>query len=226
MEEKDIKEKTIIKADYKVQEVRLLTPSTYVLRFDKNNLSFKAGQYIRVGIPGNRERREYSIYSGENDNYLEILIKEVIEGDISKKLKRLKSGDSLIIEGPFGFFNLNSNEILTRKFYFFASGTGISPFHSYIKSYPEMNYTLIHGIKFIEESYDKDHYDHKRCINCTSRDEKGDFPGRVTKIIPIYPFEDNALFYLCGNSDMVYDVYNLLADRGVSTDNIFTEVYF
>jgi hypothetical protein len=24
----------------------------------------------------------------------------------------------------------------------------------------------------------------------------------------------------------VYDVYNLLADRGVSTDNIFTEVYF
>lgn len=222
----DLKEQTVTKVDFKVQEVRLLTPSTYILRFNRNNLNFKAGQYIRVGIPGNRQRREYSIYSGENDDSLEILVKEVIEGDISKKLKRLKSGDSLIVEGPFGFFNLNPANIPNRKYYFFASGTGISPFHSYVKSYPEMNYTLIHGIKFIEETYERDHYEDKRYICCTSRDEKGDFSGRVTKIIPLYPFEDNALFYLCGNSDMVYDVYNLLADRGVSTDNIFTEVYF
>jgi len=226
MKEKDLTEQTITKLDYKVQEVRLLTPSTYVLRFNRNNLSFKAGQYIRIGIPGNRQRREYSIYSGENDNFLEILVKEVIEGDISKKLKRLRADDNLIVEGPFGFFNLNTKDILTRKFYFFASGTGISPFHSYIKSYPEMSYTLVHGIKFIEETYEQEHYEAKRYICCTSRDEKGDFSGRVTKIIPLYPFEDNALFYLCGNSDMVYDVYNLLADRGISTDNIFTEVYF
>lgn len=196
------------------------------MRFDRNNLNFKAGQYIRIGIPGSRERREYSIYSGENDDFLEILIKEVITGDISKRLKRLRAGDKLIVEGPFGFFNLNLNEVLTRKFCFIASGTGISPFHSFIKSYPGINYTVIHGVKFIEETYEKDHYESKRYISCTSRDEKGDFSGRVTKIIPLYPLEDNALFYLCGNSDMVYDVYNLLADRGVSTDNIFTEVYF
>ena len=222
----DLTEKTVTKLDYKVHEVRLLTPSAYILRFDKHNLNFKAGQYIRIGIPGSRERREYSVYSGENDDFLEILVKEVIEGDISKKLKRLKPGDNLIVEGPFGFFNLNEKDIHNRKFYFFASGTGISPFHSYIKSYPKLNYTIIHGIKFIEEAYEKDHYEQKRYICCSSRDEKGDFSGRVTKIIPIYPFEDDALFYLCGNSDMVYDVYNLLADRGFSTDNIFTEVYF
>lgn len=217
---------TITKLDYKVHEVRLLTPSTYVVRFDRNDFSFKAGQYIRIGIPGNRERREYSIYSGENEDFLEILVKEVLEGDISKKLKRMRSGDKIIVEGPFGFFNLTTNDIYKRKFYFIASGTGISPFHSYIKSYPAINYTLIHGIKFFEETYEKDHYMDKRYISCTSRDEKGDFSGRITKIIPLYPLEDNALFYLCGNSDMVYDVYNLLADRGVSTDNIFTEVYF
>jgi ferredoxin/flavodoxin---NADP+ reductase len=219
-------DQTITKLDYKVHEVRLLTPSTYVLRFDRNNLDFKAGQYIRVGIPGSRERREYSIYSGSNNDYLEILVKEVLDGDISKKLKRMKRGDKIIVEGPFGFFNLNLEEVTKRKFYFIASGTGISPFHSFVMSYPGINYTLIHGIKFIEETYDKDHYEEKRYISCTSRDEHGDLPGRVTKIIPIYPLEDGALFYLCGNSDMVYDVYNLLADRGVSTDNIFTEVYF
>jgi ferredoxin--NADP+ reductase/benzoate/toluate 1,2-dioxygenase reductase subunit len=226
MKDKDLTEQTITKLDFKVHEIRLLTPTTYVLRFDKHHLSFKAGQYIRVGLPGNRERREYSIYSGENDDYFEILIKEVIDGDLSKKLKRLKGGDNIVVEGPFGFFNLNANDLFSRKFYLIASGTGISPFHSYVRSYPDMDYTLIHGIKFIEETYEKDHYDSKRYLCCTSRDEKGDFSGRVTKIIPLYPFENNALFYLCGNSDMVYDVYNLLADRGISTDNIFTEVYF
>lgn len=226
MKDKDLSEQTITKLDFKVHETRLLTPSTYVLRFDKHNLTFKAGQYIRVGLPGSRERREYSIYSGENEEYLEILIKEVIDGDLSKKLKRLKTGDNIIVEGPFGFFNINASDIHSRKFYFIASGTGISPFHSYIRSYPEIDYTLVHGIKFIEETYEKEHYEARRYVSCTSRDEKGDFSGRVTKIIPLYPFENNALFYLCGNSDMVYDVYNLLADRGISTDNIFTEVYF
>jgi ferredoxin/flavodoxin---NADP+ reductase len=216
----------ITKSEYKIHEVRLLTPSTFILRFDRNDMDFKAGQYLRVGLYGNRERREYSIYSGENDNYLEILVKEVIEGDVSKKLKKLVQGDKLVVEGPFGFFNLNVQEVPTRKFYLIASGTGVSPFHSYIRSYPELNYTLIHGIKKIEESYDREQYDSKRLVICTSRDDKGDFPGRVTKIIPLYPIEDNALFYLCGNSDMVYDVYNLLADRGVNTNQIFTEVYF
>jgi len=219
-------DQVITKVDFKIHEVRFLTPSTYVLRFDRNEMEFKSGQYIRLGLPGSRERREYSIYSGENDDFLEILVKEVTEGDVSIKLKRLKTGEKVIVEGPFGFFNLNENDIVRRKFYFIASGTGISPFHSFIRSYPELNYTVIHGVKLIEEAYDQKFYDAKRHIVCTSRDTKGDFSGRVTKIIPLYPLEDNALFYLCGNSDMVYDVYNLLADRGVSTDNIFTEVYF
>lgn len=218
-------DQVITKTDYKIHEIRLLTPSTFVLRFDRNEMDFKAGQYIRIGLQGSRERREYSIYSGENDNYIEVLVKEVVDGDVSKKLKRLTTGDKLIVEGPFGFFNLNEQDS-SQKYYFIASGTGISPFHSYIRSYPDLNYTLIHGIKTIDEAYDQSHYDLKRHITCTSRDDKGDFPGRVTKIIPIYPLEDNALFYLCGNSDMVYDVYNLLADRGVNTNQIFTEVYF
>lgn len=219
-------DQVITKLAFKVQEVRLLTDSTYVVRFDRNDMKFKAGQYIRIGLPGSRERREYSIYSGENDNFIEILVKEVLNGDMSKKLKHLQRGEPLIVEGPFGFFTLNEKDLASKKFYFIASGTGISPFHSYIKSYPGMNYTLIHGAKYGSEAYDRNHYEQKRFVLCTSRDEKGDFTGRVTKILPIYPLNENANYYLCGNSDMVYDVYNILADRGISTDQIFTEVYF
>ena len=41
-----------------VLEVRNLTESTYVLRFERVGLDFKPGQYIVVGLPGSREKRE------------------------------------------------------------------------------------------------------------------------------------------------------------------------
>ena len=32
--------------------------------------------------------------------------------------------------------------------------------------------------------------------------------------------------YLCGNSDMIYEVYGILKAQGVSREQIFAEVYF
>ncbi len=54
-----------IKVDkqYKVQEIRDLTESTYVVRFDRCDMDFVAGQHITLGIPGDNQVREYSIYS-------------------------------------------------------------------------------------------------------------------------------------------------------------------
>jgi NAD(P)H-flavin reductase len=70
---------TATAAGHKVQQIRELTDSTYVVRFDKGELSFKTGQYLSVGVRGTGEQREYSIYSGENEPFLEILVKESAE---------------------------------------------------------------------------------------------------------------------------------------------------
>ena len=63
-----------------IVSIRELSSNTYIIRMDRKDLNFKAGQYIRVGFPGEIEKREYSIYSGENDSYLEVLIREIEEG--------------------------------------------------------------------------------------------------------------------------------------------------
>jgi ferredoxin--NADP+ reductase/benzoate/toluate 1,2-dioxygenase reductase subunit len=34
------------------------------------------------------------------------------------------------------------------------------------------------------------------------------------------------LCYLCGNCDMIHDVFDILEKQGVNSDNVFTEVYF
>src|SRR5674476_1266914 len=101
----------------KILDVRNLTESTYVLRLEKSDFEFKAGQYLVLNVPGENKAREYSIYSPENTPYIDLLIKEVDEGEISKELKYLKVGTKVEITGPFGFFLLTYNEQIKRSEY-------------------------------------------------------------------------------------------------------------
>ena len=115
---------------HKVIQIRNLTESTYVLKFTRNNMQFRAGEHIIAGLKGEMDQREYSIYSGEDDDYLEILIKEVKDGNISSKLKQCKEGDLLDVNGPFGSFGIEKFDMRSKKHIFISTGTGISPFHS------------------------------------------------------------------------------------------------
>jgi ferredoxin--NADP+ reductase/benzoate/toluate 1,2-dioxygenase reductase subunit len=222
-----IAEKILI--DTKLAEiisVRELTSSTYVLRFSRNNLEFKAGQYIVIGPEESKQKREYSIYSPETSPYLEVLIKEVDNGYVSQKLKRSKPGDIIEVEGPFGHFILNEKKIAGRKFLFIASGTGISPFHSMVKSNSQINYQLLHGVRSLEEGYDRTEYEAGNYIQCTSKDTRGEFNGRVTEYLVKNRVDPTTYCYLCGNGVMIDEVYAILEMQGVPSENIFTEIYF
>jgi len=208
-----------------IQEMRQLTTSSYILRFGRNNIQFRAGQHIGLGLKDYPYMRDYSIYSGENDDFIEVLIKEVQDGDLSIKFKQCSVGDQLRYDGPFGSFVL-TQPISEKKHVFVATGTGIAPFHSFVKSYPGLNYKILHGVKYSEEAYDKDHYESDRYVLCTSKDSKGQFKGRVSDFFRKNIVNKDDLFYLCGNGGMVYEVYDILQEKGVSIDQIFLEVYF
>ena len=205
---------------------RFLTGSTYVVRFERKQLEFDAGQYISLGLPGNSEKREYSIYSGTGDDYLEVLVKEIDEGIVSRQLSHLQPGAHIEMDGPFGFFTLKQENRLERKPVFIASGTGIAPFHSFVRSFPGLEYLLIHGVRLAVEAYDKGAYHKSKYLPCTSRENSGSFHGRVTDYIRENPQGHNCDYYLCGNSNMIHDVYDILREQGVNTENIHAEVYF
>lgn len=211
---------------YKVHEVRHLTDSAYVLQFDRNNMKFTAGQHLTLGLLGDNQVREYSIYSTEEVPYLEVLIKEVENGLVSKRLKKTKPGDLLNVDGPFGFFTIEPEMRSTGKFLFIATGSGLAPFHSIAGTYPDLNYKILHGVRLVNEGYEKESYPEDRYILCTSRDKNGDFNGRVTEYLRYNKVDPDTQVYLCGNCDMIYEVYDLLTSRGISSDQIRTEVYF
>jgi ferredoxin--NADP+ reductase/benzoate/toluate 1,2-dioxygenase reductase subunit len=208
----------------KVLEVRHLTEQTAVLRFERHGLQFEPGQYVRVGVEGDPEIRDYSVYSGDNADHLEVLVRRVEDGLVSKQLCDLEAGESVDVGGPYGHFKL-LDEVRDKPLLFISTGTGISPFHSFAESYPGLQFRLIHGTALANENYEADYYG-DRYFHCVSREEGGDFKGRVTdhlRTIDVPP-ETNA--FLCGNCDMIYEAFDMLQDKGLPTANIHTEVYF
>ena len=209
-----------------VEGVRHLTESTYVIRFSRKGMEFSPGQHLSLGLPGTKELREYSIYSGIHDDFLEVLIKEVDDGLVSRQLKNIKTGDPVKLMGPRGFFLNPALQADRGKLLFLSSGTGLAPFHSFVKSYSDADYKIIHGVRNISEAYDSGDYKKERFTVCTSRGDKGDFTGRVTDYILQANPDPESLVFLCGNSNMIFDAMDILRAKGFTQKQIITEVYF
>lgn len=223
----DMKPEVQIDANYyKIAEIRRLTEHAFILSMPRSRFKFVAGQHVSLSIPGDYQSREYSIYSAEGGTNLEVLVKEVDGGYFSPKLSHLKEGDMVEVHGPFGKFGLDEKNLKSNRHVFIASGTGVAPFHSMVQSNPGLDYHLIHGVRYADEAYERDAYEAGRYTLCTSRDNKGDFKGRLTEYLKKTDFDKNTSFYLCGNSDMIFDSMEILSDKGFGRENINVEVYF
>jgi len=210
----------------KVLKVRHLTESTFVLRVERKGFEFIPGQCVNLGLPKEAINREYSTYSGKDEKYLEFLIKTIADGALSPKLQTLKPGNEITIDGAYGLFTIPKPEDMKNKYVFIGTGTGVAPFHSFALSYPNLEYKVIHGVSFKNELYDAKDYPKGRYISCVTREHAGDFQGRVTEYLLKNPVNPKNVFYLCGNSDMINDVYDILRSQNVNGTNIITEVFF
>lgn len=208
----------------RVIHVKHLTEQTYVLRMERENIQFIPGQYLCLGPEKYAFMREYSIYSGVDEPFLEVLIKEVPEGDISKKLKLSKPGDKLRYKlSQSSFLNNNSG---AKKKIFIATGTGISPFHSFAISKNDENFEVIHGIRHANEAYGMEVFEKNGFSLCVSGEETGYFSGRVTDYLRNKGFDIQADYYLCGNGKMIYEVFDILQQKGIKADQVNYEIYF
>ena len=212
------------KGSHEVIKVEQRSKGTFELVLERKGLKFTAGQCVNIGIPNTGINREYSTYSGESEDSLRFLIREVDHGQLTPKLANLKPGETVEVDGSYGLFTLEKPEDTSREYVFIGTGTGIAPFHCFVKSYPHIKARVIHGIRFENESYDRSDYQNYLC--CTSQDDKGDFSGRVTDYLKQANIDTEAYYYLCGNRNMINDVYDILRANQVSGSQIITETFF
>mgnify|MGYP001366313074 CR=1 FL=1 len=203
-----------------------IAKDVYVLSYPRRH-DFVAGQVVGISDRKDGEPRLYSIMSGNTEEVVSLLYNVKPGGELSPNLAALKAGDMLFVSAPFGkFFGTDKPAVLI------ASGTGIAPFISMLRSGQHHDKVLIHGGRTLDSFYFRDEITHllgkDNYVRCCSG-EKGDgvYEGRLTRYLREQPEPDpGRKYYLCGLAEMVVETRDLLIDRGVPYENIIAEIYF
>lgn len=208
-----------------INDFREVAKDVFVLSFTKD-FDFIPGQVVAIHVEEEGKPRLYSIASGTQDDNIEILFDEKKNGELTPFLSRLNIGDYIWVSAPFGRFHCDDEEA-----WWIASGTGVAPYVSMLRSGMTADKKLIHGGRYDENFYFQDVVEDilgENYIRCNSKQEDTKyFKGRLTRWLteqPVLPEGIN--YYLCGSAEMVVDVRDLLISRGVPFRNIISETYF
>jgi ferredoxin/flavodoxin---NADP+ reductase len=201
-----------------------IAEDVFLLGF-RRDFEFQAGQVIGISVEREGPRRLYSICSGEQEEEVRILYNVIDEGYLTPRLSDLAAGDTIWITGPRGDFIYDPAPAV-----WIATGTGIAPFYSMLRSAKYENKLLIHGERYLEKFYFFDEFsshlgkNYIRC--CTGEEAEGVFGGRVTDYLGEVSLPPGHKYYLCGRAEMVVETRDLLIGRGIPFTNIISEIYF
>jgi ferredoxin/flavodoxin---NADP+ reductase len=211
---------------YPLLSIDHLTEHTFKMRIKRPDISIRSGQCFNIGVPLLGINREYSMYSSADSDYLDFLIRAVDGGIISSELQKLKPGDLVEVDGAYGEFCLNDPTSNNQDYLFIATGTGIAPFHSFIQTWQSLDYIILHGVRTEDECYDINDYEPNSYIPCLSNPGGDKDISRVTDYLSTLELSSSVKVYICGNRNMIVDVFEILHSKGVSGDRIITEVFF
>lgn len=227
-----------------VIENRQLTERHYSLLFKAKLLPFEAGQFARLQVEVENDAGEvekfanpYSLLNTPDEPNAEVYFNIVEGGKVSNALAALKPGDSLEIAQPcVGFFVL-SQVPESRELWMMATGTGIGPYLSMLKTEtPWQRFekiVLVHAVPYANEltyqelieQFALHHPQQFIYIPVVSReDHKDALKGRIPLLIEDGSLEkragltinkEHSHVMLCGNSGMLKDTKAVLKERGM-----------
>jgi ring-1,2-phenylacetyl-CoA epoxidase subunit PaaE len=214
----------------------------------RDTFSYKQGQYLTFesDIDGETVRRSYSICSGVNDDAMQIAIKRVEGGVFSNYANdNLKPGDTLDVMPPQGSFYTELEADQSRNYLFIASGSGITPVVSNIKTIledePNSRVTLLYSnqrtntIMFRETlSFLKNRYMTRfHWVNIMSREDQGAdvLNGRLNnrkggelnqRLVDLQSFDE---YFICGPESMISEISRGLRTVGATEEKIHYELF-
>jgi ferredoxin-NADP reductase len=225
-----------------ILDIKTIARDTKKIIFTKpSEFKFEAGQFLLIKFAKNLIRA-YSIASTPDDKDIELIIRIIPNGRGTGIINSAKIGDIFTISNGLGHFQLSKNK--DSELYFFATGTGIAPFRSMIRTenkqkFPRKIY-LYYGGRYLEDLPYLDEIstwaNYSEIKIGLSRDKnaakskipnlKAEFDNcRITKFIKNKNFAENSEFYICGNRGMVDGTKELLLSKGIKEDKIFFEKF-
>lgn len=226
----------------KLVSVKELTSDVRQFLFEPDtDFRFEAGQFVMIDIMDGQTAsasRAYSIASTPSSGMIQLVIKLREDGRGANFLRNLSEGDFVAMKGPFGHFAIDKDS--SKDLVFVATGTGIAPINSMIKSLLENGDTrktrLFFGLRHISDVFWHEEFEqlaseHENfdAILSLSRPDDGTWnghKGRVTSILTKEDFDfTNIQTYLCGNKDMVDETKQFFVKNGVAEQDIRHEIF-
>jgi len=235
----------------RIAEVKRETSEAVSLEFEvpselATEYAFVQGQHItlRTRIDGAEIRRTYSICAGVDERRLRVAIKRLAGGKFSTWANtHLKTGATLDVLTPDGRFHTRLDPNHAKHYAAFASGAGITPVLSLIKTtlVRELGsrFTLLYGnrrqssVLFQEELEDlKDRYLSRFTLyNLFSREQQevelfnGRLDGAKVKAFAdtLVPADTIDEAFVCGPGAMIDDVESALQACGMRSERIHSE---
>lgn len=196
-----------------ITERRWLSDLTFELVIQRpQNFDFYPGQRIRIVHAAGE--RDYSLASGVDAKELVLCIRLVDQGNVSEVLSTCDLPAEIPIKGPYGYFTFKPS---TRQAIFAATGTGIAPFSSMVRS-GIGGFVFLHGVRQSADLYYRNLFQtaaitYMACLSRVDQESDAFFHGHVTeylqKHLPLGSYD----FYLCGNRGMIRDVTRLVDQR-------------
>ncbi|MEK7476631.1 MAG: FAD-binding oxidoreductase [Candidatus Coatesbacteria bacterium] len=206
-------------------------------------LSFKAGQFLMIDLTqpdGTIVHRAYSVASAPDEQPVELIVEHVEGGRVTSFLfHELKEGGSFPVRAPFGPFSMR--EPLPPKLLFVATGTGIAPIRSMIRSLyrsgegKKHQVTLILGIRYEDQILYDDEWKALAAANdfiyipTISRPRTPAWKGEVGYVqakAEKYVTDPAGLAaYACGSRAMTTDLGGVLTAKGLAKDGLHFEVW-
>ncbi len=202
-------------------------------------IDFIPGQFLMVWLnikDGGQEKlikRAYSISSSPKSEHVDITFNVYPEGKLTPHLYKLKAGDFLDAEGPYGKFVFD--ETRPEKIVLLGAGTGVAPLMSIIRYMknkdPAKEQTLLYSVKtpediiYHQELKDLESSGNLNLFLTVTRSEWDGRTGRINKslIQEAVPDLDNSIFYICGSPGMVESMVSILQELGVDKDRVRKE---
>lgn len=222
-----------------VVENRQWNERLFSLRIAAEIPEFKAGQFVRIGleIEGEVLARPYSLVNAPHEPLLEVFFNIVPEGPLSPLLAELQSGDLIhVAEKASGFLVIDEIPDC-RHLWMFATGTGVGPFLSILKTdQPWQRFekvVLAYSVRTLSDMVYAD------LLNAVGMKRGSSFcfvpvvtrekvPGALMTRIPaaiqsgelekhvgLALSAEESHVMMCGNSAMITEVSTLLETRGM-----------